>query len=66
MLLVPGIPNLPLILNLTSFTIGRASKTPGAPTSSGYELRSKGPAVLGTGALDTELVSAYAVEKLSN
>ena len=40
-------------LNLTSFTIEQLGKNPSASTRRDYELRSRGPAVLGAEALDT-------------
>ena len=39
-------------LNLIPFTIEQLGKNPSAPTRRDYELRSRGPAVLGAEALD--------------
>jgi len=40
-------------LNLIPFTIEQLGKNPSAPTRRDYELRSRGPAVLGAEVLDT-------------
>ena len=40
-------------LNLIPFTIEQLGKNPSAPTRRDYELRSRGPPVLGVNVLDT-------------
>ena len=45
-------------LNLIPFTIEQLGKNPSAPTRRDYELRSRGPAVLGTEVLDSLSTSA--------
>ena len=53
-------------LNLNLFTIGHPGDQPHAVISLGYELRSRGPPVLGTNALDNKLVWIfYILQKLA-
>jgi len=52
---------LSLLPNLTSFTIGQPGNNPDAIISQGYELRSRGPAVLGIDALDRKQMDTDAV-----
>jgi hypothetical protein len=52
--------------NLTSFTIGLPGKIPGAFADRNYELRSRGPAVLGIGALDIIYCHVVLIGELIN